>query len=117
MEETGGKGVDVVIEASGAPKAVQQALDVVKPGGRIVFVGYPPAEVPISIDKILIKELDILGVHRYANVFPTAIKLVSSGKVDVKSLITHVFPLEKILDGFKVHIDKIGNPIKVQIEI
>jgi len=117
MEETRGKGVDVVIEASGAPKAVQQALDVVKPGGRIVFVGYPPAEVPISIDKILIKELDILGVHRYANVFPTAIKLVSSGKVDVKSLITHVFPLEKILDGFKVHIDKIGNPIKVQIEI
>ena len=56
-------------------------------------------------------------MHRYANVFPTAIKLVSSGKVDVKSLITHVFPLEKILDGFKVHIDKIGNPIKVQIEI
>lgn len=117
MKETGGRGVDVVIEASGAPKAVQQALDVVKPGGRIVFVGYPPTEVPISIDKILIKELDILGVHRYANVFPTAIKLVSSGKVNVKSLVTHVFPLERILDGFKVHIDKIGNPIKVQIEI
>ena len=117
MKKTRGRGVDVVIEASGAPEAVKQALDVVKPGGRIVFVGYPPTEVPISIDKILIKELDILGVHRYANVFPTAIKLVSSGKIDVKSLVTHVFPLERILDGFKVHIDKIGNPIKVQIEI
>ena len=116
-EKTGGRGVDVVIEASGAPKALQQALDAVKPGGRIVIIGYPPAEVPIPIDKILIKELDILGVHRYANVFPAAIKLVSSGRINVKTLITHVFPLEKIVEGFKVHIEKIGNPIKVQIEI
>ncbi|MEM1508162.1 MAG: NAD(P)-dependent alcohol dehydrogenase [Candidatus Bathyarchaeia archaeon] len=117
MELTDNKGVDVVIEASGSPKAFQQALDVVKPGGRIVLVGYPLIEVPIIVDKILMKELDIRGVHRYANVFPTAIKLVSSRKVDVKSLVTHVFPLEKIVEGFKVHMDKIGNPIKVQIEV
>lgn len=117
MELTDNKGVDVVIEASGSPKAFQQALDVVKPGGRIVLVGYPIIEVPIIVDKILMKELDIRGVHRYANVFPTAIKLVSSRKVDVKSLVTHVFPLEKIVEGFKVHMDKIGNPIKVQIEV
>ncbi|MBS7624807.1 NAD(P)-dependent alcohol dehydrogenase [Candidatus Bathyarchaeota archaeon] len=117
MELTNNKGVDVVIEASGSPKALQQALDVVKPGGRVVLVGYPLTEVPIFIDIILMKELDIRGVHRYANVFPTAIRLVSSGKVDVKSLVTHVFPLERILDGFNVHINKIGNPIKVQIEV
>ena len=116
-ESTGGRGVDVVIEASGSPKAVRQAIDVVKPGGRIVFVGYPLVEVPILIDKVLVKELDLHGVHRYANVFPTAIRLVSSGKVDVRSLVTHVFPFEKILEGFKVHMNKIGNPIKVQIEI
>lgn len=117
MEFTGGRGVDAIIEASGSPKAIQQALDAVKPGGRIILVGYPLVDVPILIDKILMKELDILGVHRYANVFPTAIRLVSSGKVDVKTLVTHVFPLDKILEGFNVHINKIGKPIKVQIEI
>ncbi|MEM2092430.1 MAG: NAD(P)-dependent alcohol dehydrogenase [Candidatus Bathyarchaeia archaeon] len=114
---TGNRGVDVVIEASGSPKAIQQALEVVRPGGRIVLVGYPPSEVPIIVDKILMKELDILGVHRYANVFRTAIRLVSSGRVNVRALVTHVFPFERILDGFKVHIDRIGNPIKIQIEI
>ncbi|MEM4462471.1 MAG: NAD(P)-dependent alcohol dehydrogenase, partial [Candidatus Bathyarchaeia archaeon] len=67
-------------------------------------------------DKILMKELDIRGVHRYANVFPTAIKLISSRKVDVKSLVS-MFPLEKIVEGFKVHMDKIGSPIKVQVEV
>ena len=75
MKLTQGKGVDVIIEASGSPKAIKQALEIIKPGGRIILVGYPLIEVPILIDKILAKELDILGVHRYANVFPTAIKL------------------------------------------
>lgn len=82
-----------------------------------MLVGYPLIEVPIAIDKILMKELDIRGVHRYANVFSTAIKLVSSGKVDVKSLVTHVFPLERIVEGFKVHMNKVGNSIKVQVEV
>ncbi|MCD6470054.1 NAD(P)-dependent alcohol dehydrogenase [Candidatus Bathyarchaeota archaeon] len=117
MKLTQGKGVDVIIEASGSPKAIKQALEIIKPGGRIILVGYPLIEVPILIDKILAKELDILGVHRYANVFPTAIKCVASGKIDVKSLVTHIFPLEKILDGFETHIKKIGNPIKIQIKI
>ncbi|MEM3716258.1 MAG: NAD(P)-dependent alcohol dehydrogenase [Candidatus Bathyarchaeia archaeon] len=117
MELTNNRGVDVVIEASGSPRALQQALDIVKPGGRIVLVGYPLVEVPIVVDKILMKELDIIGVHRYANVFPTAIKLVSSGVVDVKSLVTHVFPLERIVEGFNVHMNKTGDPIKVQVEI
>jgi L-iditol 2-dehydrogenase len=116
-ELTGGRGVDILIEASGSPKCIQQAIEAVKPGGRIVLVGYPLVEVPINVDKILMKELDIRGVHRYANVFPTAIKLVSLGKVNVKDLITHVFPLEEILEGFRAHIEKIGNPIKIQVEI
>lgn len=117
LKSTEDRGVDVAIEASGSPSALQQVLDLVRPGGRIVLVGYPPTEVPIAIDKILMKELDILGVHRYSNVFRTAIRLVSSRRVNVKALVTHVFPFERILEAFKVHIDRIGNPIKIQVEI
>jgi len=114
---TYGKGVDVIIEASGSAKAIQQALSIVKPGGRIVLVGHPLVEVPLLIDRIIEKEISILGSFRYANVFPTAIKCLSSGIIDVKSLITHVFPFEKILEGFETLIKKIGDPVKVQIEI
>jgi len=114
-EFTDGEGVDVVIDASGAPSAIRQTVDIVKPGGRIVFVGYPPEDVRLPIPEIIYKELTLQGIHRYANVYPAAIKAVSLGKAVVKPYVTHVFPFEKILEGFETHIKKIGNPIKIQI--
>jgi len=113
---TSNEGVDVVIEASGAEEAVRQAFQIVRPGGRIVLVGITPSvsfEAPLS--ETVTKELDVLGVFRYANVFPTAIRCVHSGKIEVKSLVTHRFPLDRILEGFETHIKKTGNPMKVQI--
>jgi L-iditol 2-dehydrogenase len=115
LELTDGKGVDVVIDASGSPPAILQALDIAKPGGRIVLVGYPTTDVPVPVAKIISKELDITGIHRYANVFPAAIKAVSSGKAVVKPYVTHLFPFEQLEVGFKAHINKTGNPMKIQI--
>ena len=114
---TDGEGVDVVIDASGAPSAIRQAVDIVKPGGRIVLVGYPMRDVPLPIAEMISKELTLQGIHRYANVYSAAIKAVSSGKAVVKPYITHVFPFERILEGFETHIKRIGNPMKVQIAI
>jgi len=115
LDLTEDRGVDVVVEASGATTAIQQAFNIAKPGGRIVLVGYPTADVPLPLTKVIVNELDIRGVRRYANVFPTAIRCVASGKVDVKSFVTHRFPFEKISEGFKTHSQKIGNPMKVQV--
>ena len=115
MELTNGEGVDVVIDASGAIPAILQSLDIAKPGGRIVLVGYPTKEVPLPLTKVIANELSLQGIHRYANVFPTAIRAVSSGRAILKPFVTHVFPFEKILDGFETHINKINNPMKVQI--
>jgi len=118
MDLTGGEGVDVVIEASGAVDAVRQAFKMVRPGGRVVLVGiFPSVEIEVPLAETITKELDVLGVFRYANIFPTAVRCVSSGRIEVKSLITHKFPLERIVEGFEIHIKKIGNPMKVQIII
>lgn len=115
MELTDNKGVDVVIEASGAIPAVLQSLDITKPGGRIVLVGYPAKEVPLPLTKVISNELVLSGIHRYANVFPTAIRAVSAGRAIVKPFVTHRFPFDRILEGFDAHIKKIGNPMKIQI--
>lgn len=118
MELTDNEGVDVAVEAAGSVSALQQAFDIVKPGGRIVLVGiYPSMEFQVPMGSVLTKELDVRGVWRYANVFPTAIKCVSEGKIDVKSLITHRFPLGNILEGFETQIKKTGHPMKIQILI
>ena len=112
---TDGEGVDVVIDTSGAPSAIRQAIDIVKPGGRIVLVGYPSGDVPLPLAEVISRELTLQGIHRYANVYPAAIKAVSSGKAVLKPYVTHIFPFEKILEGFETHIKKIGNPMKIQI--
>ena len=115
MELTDGRGVDVAIETSGAPSAIQQAVKIVKPGGRIVLVGYPPADVPLPIIEIIVKEITVQGIRRYANVYPAAIKAASSGRAVIKPYITHVFPLERIIEAFEAQVKKAGNPMKIQI--
>jgi L-iditol 2-dehydrogenase len=114
-ELTDNEGVDVVIEASGATTAILQTLDITKPGGRVVLVGYPRGEVQLPLAKVIVKELDVRGIQRYVNVFPTAIRAVSSGKAAVKPFVTHRFPFQKILEGFETHINKARNAVKVQI--
>jgi len=117
MELTDSKGVDVVIEASGATSAIQQAIDIVKPGGLIVLVGYPSRDVQMPLTKIISRELRIQGIHRYANVYPAAIKSVYSGIAIVKPYVTHVFPLKQIKEAFEANINKTGNPMKIQIAL
>jgi len=117
LEFTDNKGIDVAIEASGAASAIQQTLEIVKSGGRTVLVGYPQGDIKMPMSKVISKELRIQGIHRYANVFPTAIRAVSSGKAVVKPYVTHVFPLDQITKAFEANVNKNGNPMKIQIEM
>ena len=114
---TDGRGADVVFEVSGATKAFEDALRVVRPGGVIVQIGiFEAEEIPLRPALLIDKELDIRGVFRYANAYEPAIRLAAAGKVQLKPLITHTFPLDRIHEAFKVVMEKIGNPIKVIIK-
>jgi len=61
--------------------------------------------------------LTIQGIHRYVNVYPAAIKAVSSGRAIVKPYVTHIFLLGRILEGFETHIRRIGNSMKIQMAV
>jgi len=116
-EMTEGRGVDVVFEASGAPAAFKAAFEAVRSGGVIVQVGiFEHEEISFKPVFLTAKELDVRGVFRYANVFPAAISLASQGRVKLKPLITHVFPLEQIKEAFQMIVEKRGNPVKVIIK-
>jgi L-iditol 2-dehydrogenase len=85
----------VVLESSGAVAAVQQAAEVVGPGGRVVIIGFPAAEVPLNLTRLMAKEATIRTVWRYVNDFPLAIQLVARGLAPAEKLITHRYPLDK----------------------
>jgi D-xylulose reductase len=114
-EATGGWGADVVIEASGAAKALEGVFDLLAPAGTLVLVGMPPGPVPIDVVAAQIKEARIETIFRYANVYPRAVALLASGKVDLKPLISAEFPFDQSIAAFERAAE--GRPADVKLQI
>ena len=113
--ETSGWGADVVFDASGAPRAIESAVGLAAPGGAIVLVGIPVEPVEFDIPGAISKELRIETVFRYANMFERALNLLSSGKVDLKPLISDTFGFEDSIAAFERAAQ--GRPADVKLQI
>ncbi|MFA5873757.1 MAG: zinc-binding dehydrogenase [Anaerolineales bacterium] len=116
MAATGGRGVDIAFEVAGEQEAVEMSFAAVLPGGKVILAGIPANDrtsFPASVARR--KGLTIKMVRRMKNTYPRAIELVSRGLVDVRSLVTHRFPLVKAVEAFAVAQRREG--IKVIIEI
>jgi L-idonate 5-dehydrogenase len=94
-----GGGFDVVVEASGAPPALCQALALARPGGTVVQVGTLPSEVSLPANQVMVRELRLVGSFRFANVFGSAIALASAGRVALDALITHTLPFARFREA------------------
>jgi len=84
---------DVLLECSGHPAATVEALRSLVPAGRAVLVGMGGEELPLPLGVLQARELTVTGTFRYANTWPTAIALASSGRVQLDALVTGHFPL------------------------
>ncbi len=117
VRELSGDGFDVIFEASGAPPALRQAFDLVRPGGTIVQIGtLGTDDVPLPANQLMAREIQFIGSFRYGNVFDEAIRLVETGRVDLEPLISEVFPLEEFPQAMQRAFAK-DDVIKVQIQI
>ncbi|MBD3307028.1 alcohol dehydrogenase catalytic domain-containing protein [candidate division KSB3 bacterium] len=115
---TGGFGMEVVFETAGSMPTTQQTIDLAARGGRIVWVGLAgQSEFPIQVIKSIDKELDILGIFRYANVYPYAIQLVSTGRMNIDPLVTHRYPLEQVGEALDVAHERRDGAVKVMVDI
>lgn len=110
-----GYGFDVVFEASGSERALQQCFQMVRRGGTIVQVGTLSGELTsLPANQIMAKEIRLVGSFRYNNVFEEAIRLVASKRIDVSPLVTTVLPFDQIDQAMKQALAKDGT-IKVQV--
>jgi L-iditol 2-dehydrogenase len=102
-QETEGHGADVVIEASGACIACNQALDFVKVAGHVTLLGIRGRPLDIDLDAMAIKELTMSGTWgTLPSSWVTTLRLMASKKVDVAPLITHRIALEMWEEGFEL---------------
>lgn len=93
-EGPGHEDADVLLECSGAPTALAEGLWRLRNNGRAAMVGMPEQDVSLALSRLNVKEISIALVNRYSHTWPTAIALISSGRVDVESIVTHHFGLE-----------------------
>lgn len=102
-EFSGREGVGLVIETAGTPEAVAQAVDLARPGGRVVLTGLPHEPSVLSFFPVVRREISIAGSMIYQDEFPEAVRLLASGTVRPEPLITHRFALADIAAAFEAH--------------
>lgn len=103
MQMTGGIGADCVIEAVGHPDTLASTIGLVKRGGTIMLIGWSGNEADsFNLTAVTLDELTVLGTLGFCWDFPTALRLMSSGKVKVGPIITHRLPLERVEEGIKL---------------
>jgi len=102
---SGREGVDCVVETAGTAEAVSEALALVRPGGRIVLTGLPHEPTPVAFFSVVRREVTITGSMIYQDEFAEAMRLVASGDVRTRPLITHRFRLDEIGRAFDAHQD------------
>ncbi|HKT95805.1 MAG TPA: NAD(P)-dependent alcohol dehydrogenase [Paraburkholderia sp.] len=116
-DRTEGWGADVVFEASGSAQAFATLLDLVCPGGCAVLVGMPPEPVALDVVAMQAKEVRLESVFRYANIFPRALALISSGMIDVKPFISRKFSFSEGIKAFEAAAAGHARDVKIQIEM
>ena len=93
MRLTGGRGVDIAVEAVGITETITAAIDCVGKGCNVVLVGNISPQVTIPLQKVVTRQLRLQGSCASAGEYPRAIELMSSGQIRVKPLISAIAPL------------------------
>ena len=95
MRLTGGKGVDIALEAVGRNETVAGAIDCTRKGGKVTLIGNIMPEVTLPLQKVVVKQLRLQGSCASSGEYPESIELIANGKIQVKPLITAVASLEE----------------------
>lgn len=111
-------GLDVVFECCGEQDALDQAIDMLKPGGKLLLIGIPPTaeRVTFEIDKLRRKELCIQNIRRQNHCVQPALDMMDRGDFDVNVMVTHRFPFEQTKAAFDLAASYEDGVLKAMID-
>ena len=123
MADLTGEGPDYLVEAVGRRETLFQSIELVKPGGELMWFGLPDTDdsVQISFAKFFRKKLSASSTYGAqdegdAVSFRTALDLIAGGHIDVSPLLSHVYPIDEIDTAFRVANDPVPDgALKVSV--
>ncbi|HUX51888.1 MAG TPA: NAD(P)-dependent alcohol dehydrogenase [Spirochaetia bacterium] len=116
-ELTGRWGADIVFEASGTKAVAPHIFETLRPGGRVVWIGMPIEPITFDITAAQAKEATIKTIFRYANVYPRAVDMLASGKLDLKPLVTKTYDFADSIRAYEYAANPRPTSVKVQIRL
>jgi L-iditol 2-dehydrogenase len=110
--------LDVVFECCGEQDALDQAVELLKPGGKLMLIGIPTVDrISFVIDKLRRKEICIQNVRRQNECMQDAIDLVQDAETDVGFMITHRFPFEEAKQAFDLVAEYGDGVVKAMVHV
>jgi L-iditol 2-dehydrogenase len=106
-------GADVALECSGDPAALAQCAMLVRKGGRVAVIGIPMEDARLPLQRVVLDEIDVVGVRAAAGEMPQAIALAEAGRIRLGELITHRFALEDFATAYDTFVERRGGALKV----
>jgi L-iditol 2-dehydrogenase len=95
------EGLDIVFECCGQQEALDQAVDILKPGGSLIVVGIPEFDRwSLSAETVRRREISLLFIRRQNDCVERTLELMNTGVIDVGRMITHRFPFDKTKEAF-----------------
>ena len=111
-------GVDFVFECAGQQETLDQAIELLKPGGTVLLIGIPEVDrVSFSIHTMRRQEIRLQNVRRQNQCMAPAIELVSKGVINIDPLVTHHFPLAETKQAFDLVADYRDGVIKAVVHV
>jgi L-iditol 2-dehydrogenase len=111
------EGVDIVFECAGEQETIEQAIEILKPGGKLVIVGIPREEIiSIPIHSMRRKDITIENIRRQNQCTFEAVDLIGRQIIDADFMITHRFKPEQAPEAFEIVSDYRDGVIKAVIE-
>ncbi len=109
--------LDVVFECSGKQEAMDQGVEMLKPGGKLMLIGIPSTDrISFDINLLRRKEICVQNVRRQNHTVQRAIDMIANKEIDVSVMVTHHFPFARTQEGFDMVADYRDGVVKAMIE-
>jgi 2-desacetyl-2-hydroxyethyl bacteriochlorophyllide A dehydrogenase len=113
----GGKGVDYVLECSGSPNAVNDAIHMLNRGGKVCLAAFPKEQVPVDVAHIVRNNIYLYGIRGEGkSATHRAEAFMRQKRFDATRIHTHTFALEDLPTAIRYAKDRVEDAIKVVVK-